>query len=116
MKKYLVVFLTLILGVALVACDNGNDESQHEKVFNEVTIVYNIEGDSSVHVTGKLTLPKTTTVEGATISWLSLNPTVITPEGDVVRPENDTVVKILLQVTIDGLMQQKEFEVTVKGI
>lgn len=111
MKKYLSLFLILILGVTLVAC--GKDE--HKKVFDEITIGY-AQGDSAASVTNNLTLPVTSAVTSATITWLSSDAKVISNSGVVRRPIGDTpsTITLTLQVKINDVIKEKTFVVVVQ--
>ena len=70
-------------------------------------------GDYEGSVTVNLTLPETGGA-GSVISWSSSDEDVISPTGDVKRPEEDTTV-ILKALIIRGAVDTKEFTVTVKG-
>jgi len=115
MKKIFSLFAVLLLSVTLIACEGKDDEDLHDKVFNSITIGYQA-GDSSVSVTKNITLPTTTTVEGATLVWVSSSPNVVAVDGTVVRPAGETAVTVtlLLQVTINGSMREKSFILTVQ--
>lgn len=66
------------------------------------------------YVTGNLTLPSSAE-NGSTITWKSLNTSVITNGGTVTRPTTDTKVTLTCTATLNGTSVQKTVEVTVKA-
>ena len=71
-------------------------------------------GDSLDHVTGNLTLP--TSEQGATIAWISANPSVVSAAGIVTRPAFDagsTTVSLEATITAGSEARTKAFTVTV---
>ncbi|GLC87728.1 fibronectin type III domain-containing protein [Lysinibacillus piscis] len=73
-------------------------------------------GDSVAHVTNNLQLLTNGQV-GTTISWLSSNPLVVQPNGNVIRPLiNDSVVMLTATITKGNVTDTKSFVVTVKGM
>ena len=65
-------------------------------------------------VRGNLTLP-TTGLHGATISWASDDPAVVTPTGEVTRPvDGDATVRLTATVTLDGATATRTLEAAVR--
>lgn len=83
------------------------------KDYGELEIGY-APGDSSSSVTINLTL-KEMCSGGSYVVWSSSNEDVITPYGIVIRPENDTEVKLTATLIRGTLQKKKQFTVKVKG-
>ena len=66
------------------------------------------------YVTSNLTLP-TTASKGSTITWKSLNTSVISDSGTVTRPTSDTTVTLMCTATLNGVSARKDIEITVKA-
>ncbi|TDF93454.1 S-layer homology domain-containing protein [Paenibacillus piri] len=75
------------------------------------------EGDSVSSVTKNLTLPTSDKITGATITWKSSNPDVISNDGEVTRPEAGTFTYVNLIATIakNERTTNKLFDVRVVG-
>lgn len=88
-----------------------NDATSKLRSVAESLKVYNIDD-----VRGNLTLPLKGK-DGATISWHSENPDIMTSSGEVFRPahgEGDVIVKLIATMTLDGRTTSKAFQAHVK--
>lgn len=83
------------------------DEAIVEKIANELKVV------NAGAAYGNLNLP--TTINGATVSWLSDNESIVTHHGEIFRPKNKDV-SVVLQATVSkGLARSfKTITVSVK--
>ena len=109
MKKVLMTMIAFIFAIALTSCDLIPKEDLHKKVFNNIKIEYEV-GDTINHVTKDVTLPTTTSVEGASISWVSSNPDIISITGEINRPLNEDVkVTLTLKVLINNVEKEQKF-------
>ena len=110
--KFILMALTLLMltVVGLVGCDKTDILGD---AFDNLQIEFTVEGDALEKVTGNLQLP--TVVGDVTITWSSDNPDVISNDGKVTIPKEDTVVKIVATLTFDGKTKEKTFTITVKG-
>jgi endonuclease I len=115
MKKILTILMMFSLIWTVSACEDVQQTNQAEQLVKLIDIGF-AEGDDTNAVTKNLTF--NTFLGGfsdVTISWLSLNQDVISHEGVVTRKDIDTVVTVLVRLTIGELKAQKNFQVTVLG-
>ena len=114
-NKFLYVLLFLFVSIfTLVACTNTNDDS---KVLNRVLescyITY-AEGEDANNVSSNVTFHFTT--EGdVVVKWLSSNAKVVSPNGVVMRLEQDAQVTIRVEVILGTDSLTKTFTLIVKG-
>lgn len=80
---------------------------------NDIEIEY-VVGDNAANVTAGIGLVKSG-INGETITWQSSNPSVVTNQGIVIRPNDDTNVVMTATVSYGGEMAEKSFNITVRG-
>lgn len=116
MKKLLLIFVLILGGLGLVACnDKKSDEELVADAKAELKVQYSVSGDTLNAVTGDLVL-STKTTEGVNITWVSDNEAV-TSEGKVIRPEEEDVkVKLTAMLKLNDSKDTREFTLTVKKI
>lgn len=111
MKKIVLLFLVF----ALYGCEELVP-SAAESIASSIEITY-AEGDSLSNVTQDIGLPTSTELNAdATITWESLNESVISSNGTVQRNDEDITVTLIARVNVNGLYAQKVFNVTVLGV
>lgn len=111
MRKFMFMIIAVV-GLLLASC-GGKKVVTHQDVFDSIHIGYQ-QNDSSLSVTKNITLPTEVDFEGVTVNWTSANPAVISNTGVVVRPtENNVTVLLILEVTINGIKEDKTYSLTV---
>src|SRR5690554_5923902 len=109
-KLGFIFILTIITGLVLIACDNGDDTL--DKALTNLT-VETILGDneSKDAITKDLALP---TKDGeVVITWDSNKPAVITAAGKVIRQDADETVRLTATLSYDGAEEDKHFDLVV---
>ena len=116
MKKIITVIFTFLLMVFLVGCEDNIPKINYEEIFAEVEIGFTENNDSKSSVTNDLILPNEVSFDNTTLEWKSLNQEIISNEGIVRRPLNDTKVSLELNVITEYSNKKDVREVLVKGI
>ena len=115
MKKTFFTITLLLFSLILISCKKDDKEVTHQEIFDSISIGYEV-GDSSLSVTKDINLPTETTFEGVTLKWTSANINIISSTGEVTRPSgNNVTVLLILEVTINGIKDEKSFPITVIG-
>ena len=101
--------------IALGACDEGAI-TEHRKVFSETLITY-ATGDDADHVTENITLRTSSeAVPEAILTWVSSDSSIIEiidDIGEVTRPDITTTVVLTLKVSINDVVKQQKYSLTV---
>jgi hypothetical protein len=121
MTRKMLAGCACLLIVALVGCggtSTGGSSLTSEQAVQQakaaLAITYST-SDAASHVTQNLNLPLTG-LDGATITWASSDPTVITAAGAVSQPAvGDVNVTLTATITVGTTSDTKTFPVTVKG-
>ena len=117
MKKFL-LFTTFILALfALAACGGGEDPiDENQQLVDEARNALLLSGLDGV--SSNINLP-TTGRNGATITWSSSNPSVISNTGAVNPPEageDNVVVTLTATLTIGEATAERSFEALVRAL
>lgn len=108
MKKFLALFVAVLATLVMVACDNDvipTVEKTHDDVFDAINLPATTDSDVS--------LPTVSAVEGATLSWSSSHPSVLTATGKVIRGEVDVDVTLTLTVILSDVSKDKPYTIKV---
>lgn len=103
---------------AFVTVRNANNEIEtfySDNQYNDVAFVMLAQEDltiDSVATIDGLDLPLSG-LHNTTITWISNNPAVITNDGDVTLPEEETTVTMTATIRLGSVELNKEFEVAV---
>jgi len=116
MKKLFIVLGMILLATSLFACETEETVTYTvDQIIEDLDIIF-AAGDSVDSVTTNLIFPVTSSLlDTAAITWESGNPSVIDHYGTVNRQLNDTVVTLILSVTVGSSSKQVFIDVTVKG-
>lgn len=116
MKKITLIFGLLVTLILLIGCQETPDQIRHDDIFQSIEIGYS-ENDTINNVNSNLNLPVDSNFPNRVLLvWESSNPNVLSNQGIVTRPEQDTQVILTLYVTIDGKTRTNIFIITVKGL
>ncbi|MBQ3124779.1 MAG: S-layer homology domain-containing protein [Clostridia bacterium] len=109
-------FKLLVKGSDFTPGVSGGTVTDAEKVLSDInSAITELKNNHTLnYVTGNLTLP-TTAPKGSTITWKSLNTSVVSNSGAVTRPSADTTVTIIATATLNGISERKEVQITVKA-
>lgn len=107
-KVTYLIIITLLLTVVLIGCRKKKSTDLFELVREEIIL--------PTETTSDLNLPTTSNVvEDAKLNWVTKKHQVISKEGFLIRPDEDTIVKLELFVSIGMETRVFEFEVKAKG-
>lgn len=112
MKKLsFIVFVLFLIGCETIP----NSPTAADAIIETIEITY-APGDTQNRVTKDITLMTSTPNNAdAEITWESLNEAVISSEGFITRPEQNTTVRLVVRVSLNGLYAQKIFDLIVLG-
>ena len=115
MRKFILFIFLMFSVIALGACDEGAI-TEHRKVFSETLITY-ATGDDADHVTENITLRTSSeAVPEAILTWVSSDSSIIEiidDIGEVTRPDITTTVVLTLKVSINDVVKQQKYSLTV---
>ncbi len=116
MKKLFIVLGMILLATSLFACETEETVTYTvDQIIEDLDIIF-AAGDSVDSVISNLIFPVTSSLsDTAAITWESGNPSVIDHYGTVNRQLNDTMVTLILSVTVGSNSKQVFIDVTVKG-
>ncbi|KXX71523.1 hypothetical protein AVL50_04430 [Flammeovirga sp. SJP92] len=86
-----------------------------EELLQEASVALSVgysEGDHAESVTQNILLPASSLHE-TTVTWVSSNEAVITSNGTVIRPSENTTVTLTATLSLEGKSQTKTFDLTV---
>ncbi|MDD3113775.1 MAG: lamin tail domain-containing protein, partial [Candidatus Izemoplasmatales bacterium] len=113
--KFLAVTLIAFLSIFFMACNGELPADVLAAAKTELDIEYTT-GDSTLSVTGDITLPAALEeYEGLVITWSSNNTAAIQNDGSVTRSAADVSVTITATLTYEEVTETKNFTVVVKA-
>ena len=113
-RKTILTTLLLIFGLFIFACNRGQSGQQNnnneyvDQVYEEISNTINQEG-----LYEDILIPDT--FKGVTIEIISSDISVISNDGIVTRPSEDTLVNLTIKLTYQGVEYVKEMQVIVLG-
>ena len=109
MKKsfFLVLF---IIGIFLTGCTP--DEPSNETTFDEIKVWLDSQYKDKTF-TENIELLKS--YETATFTWKSSNVDIVTADGEIILPEEDTAVNLICTISYDGKTEDYSLEVIILG-
>ncbi|WP_025724463.1 immunoglobulin-like domain-containing protein [Acholeplasma granularum] len=112
-KKLTIIIMIILFAGILVACDNNATpkigDQTFEEIFEEIKPVS--ETSSNLEL-----ITQSTKYPDATITWRSSQMSIITNQGEVRRPDENTSVEMIATVTLEGIFKTKRFPVNVLSV
>ena len=103
MKKVIKVLIIFVLGFLLIGCNNNSPK----KYLDQVVSTF-----SQEQLGDKLLI---TSIDNKKISYISNHPEIISEDGVITAPCDDTKVILTVIIEIDGVKYSQDVEVLVKG-
>ena len=103
MKKVIKALIVFVLGFLLIGCNNYSPKHYIDQVVG--TINQELSADDSL----------ITSIDNKKISFISNHPEIISEDGVITAPSDDTKIIITVIIEIDGVKYSQDVEVLVKG-